>query len=183
LGLAAGYSHGYLNQIIMRILDIFFAFPMVLLAIAIAGILGPSMMNVMLSMTIVLVPYVARVAYTSTMVTRDMEYVEAARAGGAGTLRVLFREIVPNVFSSILVYCTTLFGNLIIVAAGLSFLGLGIQPPVPDWGIMCSDGRAVLGVAPHVATIPGFMILIMSVSLNLLGDGLRDALDPRLRNV
>jgi len=183
LGLTAGYSHGYLNQIIMRILDVFFAFPMVLLAIAIAGIMGPGMMNVMLSITIVLVPYVARVAYTATMLTRDTEFVEAARAGGAGTFRVLFREIVPNVFSSILVYCTTLFGNMIIMAAGLSFLGLGIQPPLPDWGIMCSDGRAVLGIAPHIATIPGVMILIASVSLNLLGDGLRDALDPRLRNL
>jgi ABC-type dipeptide/oligopeptide/nickel transport system permease subunit len=183
IGLLAGYSYGALNQIIMRVMDVFFAFPMVLLAIAIAGIMGPGMMNVMLSIAIVLVPYVARVAFSATMVIRDTEFVEAARAAGAGRLRVMFREILPNVFSPILVYCTTLFGNMIIMAAGLSFLGLGIQPPVPDWGIMCSDGRSVLSVAPHVTAIPGVMILIVSLSLNLIGDGLRDALDPRLRNI
>ena len=183
IGLVAGYSRGALNQIIMRIMDVFFAFPMVLLAIAIAGILGPGMMNVMLSIVIVLVPYVARVAFTATMVIRDFEFVEAAQAGGASRLRIMFREILPNIFSPIFVYCTTLFGNMIIMAAGLSFLGLGIQPPVPDWGIMCSDGRSVLGVAPHVTAIPGIMILLVSLSLNLIGDGLRDALDPRLRNL
>jgi ABC-type dipeptide/oligopeptide/nickel transport system permease subunit len=183
IGLLAGYSYGALNQIIMRVMDVFFAFPMVLLAIAIAGIMGPGMMNVMLSIAIVLVPYVARVAFSATMVIRDTEFVEAARAAGAGRLRVMFREILPNIFSPILVYCTTLFGNMVIMAAGLSFLGLGIQPPVPDWGIMCSDGRSVLSIAPHVTAIPGVMILIVSLSLNLIGDGLRDALDPRLRNI
>jgi peptide/nickel transport system permease protein len=183
LGLFAGYSKGYLNQIIMRIMDVFFAFPMVLLAIAIAGIMGPGMMNVMLSLSIVLVPYISRVAFTATMVIRDTEFVEAARAGGAGPFRVIFMEILPNIFSPILVYCTTVTANMVVMAAGLSFLGLGIQPPVPDWGIMCSDGRSVLGVAPHVAGISGVMILVVSLALNLVGDGLRDALDPRLRNI
>ena len=183
IGLIAGYSQGALNQIIMRILDVFFAFPMVLLAIAIAGIMGPGMMNVMLSITIVLLPYVARVSFSATMLIRNTEFVEAARAGGAGYFRVISREILPNILSPVLVYCTTLFGNMVVMAAGLSFLGLGIQPPVPDWGIMCSDGRSVIGVAPHVAAIPGMMILLVSVALNLVGDGLRDAMDPRLRNL
>lgn len=183
LGLFAGYYQGIWGEAIMRILDIFFAFPMVLLAIAIAAVLGPGMLNVMLAVNIVLVPYVTRVVYTATTVEARKEYVIAARAAGASNLELMFKEIMPNVLSPLIVYSTTIVGLMIVYAAGLSFLGLGIQPPAADWGRMTSDGRTVLTEGhPHVATIPGLMILLVSLAFNMLGDGLRDALDPHLKS-
>lgn len=164
----------------MRLLDVLFAFPLVLLAIALSAVLGAGLGNVMLAIGISLIPYMARVAYTSTVQESSREYVEAARAGGARTSEILFRELLPNVVSPLLVYATTLCGLMIVLASGLSFLGVGIIPPTPDWGIMTADGASVLleGRA-YVATIPGIAILVVALSFNLLGDGVRDALDPR----
>jgi peptide/nickel transport system permease protein len=181
LGLIAGYFKGVVGELIMRVLDVFYAFPTVMLAIAIAGIMGPGMMNVMLSICIVLVPYITRVVYTTTLVVSEQDFVEAARASGASDLQIVFGQILPNVLSPIIVYGTTTMGLQIVFASGLSFLGLGVQPPVADWGIMTANGRDVLQIAPHVSTVPGVLLLLVALSFNLLGDGLRDALDPRLR--
>ncbi|MFC4754457.1 ABC transporter permease [Dietzia aurantiaca] len=180
IGLIAGYLKGRVGATLMRLLDVLFAFPLVLLAIALAAVLGAGFGNVMLAISISLIPYLARVAYTSTIQESSREYVEAARAGGARTPEILFKELLPNVVSPLLVYATTLCGLMVVLAAGLSFLGVGIIPPTPDWGIMTADGASVLleGHA-HVATIPGFAILVVALSFNLLGDGVRDALDPR----
>ncbi len=181
LGLIAGFYRKGVGEVIMRVLDIFYAFPTVMLAIAIAGILGPGMMNVMLSIVIVLIPYITRVVYTATMVVSEEDFVQAARACGASDTRIIFSEVLPNVMSPVIVYGTTTMGLQVVFAAGLSFLGLGVQPPIADWGIMTASGRDVLSVAPHVSTIPGIVLLLVALAFNLVGDGLRDALDPRLR--
>jgi peptide/nickel transport system permease protein len=179
IGMAAGYSGGRWGELVMRVLDIVFAFPIVLFAIAIAAVLGPGLLNSMLAIGITLVPYMARVVYTATVQESGKDYVEAARAAGATRLEILGRQLLPNVLSPLVVYGTTLAGLVIVLAAGLSFLGVGITPPAPDWGVMTSDGREVLleGYA-HVATIPGLVILVVALAFNLLGDGIRDALDP-----
>jgi ABC-type dipeptide/oligopeptide/nickel transport system permease subunit len=179
LGLLAGYGGGILDQIIMRTLDVFFAFPMVLLAIAIAGILTPGVVTEILAITIVLIPYVGRLARTATLSVTAMPFIEAARAAGASRTALLLRYITPNVMPALLVYATTLIGLMIVVGSGLSFLGLGVQPPVADWGTMVSEGRTVLAAAPHVTLLPGLVIVAVSLAFNFLGDGLRDALDPR----
>ncbi|MEB3101761.1 ABC transporter permease [Ferviditalea candida] len=181
LGLIAGYSEK-LGELIMRTLDVLFAFPMVLFAIAIAAVLGPGMLTIMISIVLVLIPYMTRVVYVATVTEKTKEYVEAARAMGATKPEIIFKEIMPNVISGLIVYSTTLIGVMIVFGAGLSFLGLGIQPPFADWGKMTGDGMKVLTQgAPHVATIPGLVILIVSTAFNWLGDGLRDALDPHKR--
>lgn len=179
IGMAAGYSSGHWGEAVMRVLDIVFAFPIVLFAIAIAAVLGPGLLNSMLAIGITLVPYLARVVYTATVQESGKDYVEAARAAGATRLEILGKQLLPNVLSPLVVYGTTLAGLVIVLAAGLSFLGVGITPPAPDWGVMTSDGRQVLleGYA-HVATVPGLVILIVALAFNLLGDGIRDALDP-----
>jgi ABC-type dipeptide/oligopeptide/nickel transport system permease subunit len=181
LGLIAGFFGGTADMLIMRTLDVFFAFPAVLLAVAIAGVLGPGMLNVMLSITIVLVPYIARVAYMATVTVKNELFVDQARVCGARPWQILLHYILPNTLSPVLVYATTLVGIMIVLGAGLSFLGLGISPPTPDWGIMCSDGRNFLKVAPHVSAVPGIVLVLVAMSFNLVGDGLRDALDPKLR--
>jgi len=166
----------------MRILDVLFAFPSVLIAIAISAIIGSGMFTIMISICFVLLPYMTRVVYTSTLTEKTKEYVEAARTLGASEQEIIFKEILPNVVSDLIVYATTLVGAQIVFGAGLSFLGLGIQPPDADWGRMASDGMKVLTQgAPHVATIPGLMILLIATAFNWLGDGLRDALDPYKR--
>jgi peptide/nickel transport system permease protein len=180
IGLVAGFRRGKLGELLMRLLDVLFAFPLVLLAIALAAVMGAGLKNVMIAIAISLIPYMARVAYTSTVQESSKEYVEAARAAGASQPQLLVRELLPNVVTNLLVYSTTLAGLMIVVAAGLSFLGVGVVPPAPDWGIMTSDGAAVLLEGKfHVATIPGLVILVVSLAFNLVGDGLRDALDPR----
>ena len=181
LGLIAGFFGGKVDMLIMRTLDVFFAFPAVLLAVAIAGVLGPGMLNVMLSITVVLVPYISRVAYMATVTVKNELFVDQARVCGASPWQILFHYILPNTLSPVLVYGTTLVGIMIVLGAGLSFLGLGISPPTPDWGVMCSDGRNFLSVAPHVSAVPGAVLVFVAMSFNLLGDGLRDALDPKLR--
>ena len=181
LGLVAGFFGGKVDMIIMRTLDVFFAFPAVLLAVAIAGVLGPGMLNVMLSITIVLIPYISRVAYMATVTVKSELFVDQARVSGARPSQILFHHILPNTLSPVIVYGSTLVGIMIVLGAGLSFLGLGITPPRPDWGIMCSDGRNLLSVAPHVSAVPGIMLILVAMSFNIVGDGLRDALDPKLR--
>jgi len=181
LGLVAGFFGGKVDMLIMRILDVFFAFPAVLLAVAIAGVLGPGMLNVMLSITIVLIPYISRVAYMATVTVKNELFVDQARVSGARPYQILFHHILPNTLSPVIVYGSTLVGIMIVLGAGLSFLGLGITPPRPDWGIMCADGRNFLSVAPHVSAVPGVMLILVAMSFNIVGDGLRDALDPKLR--
>ena len=181
LGLIAGFFGGKADMLIMRSLDVFFAFPAVLLAVAIAGVLGPGMLNVMLSITIVLVPYISRVAYMATVTVKNELFVDQARVCGARPWQILFHHVLPNTLSPVIVYGSTLVGIMIVLGAGLSFLGLGITPPTPDWGIMCSDGRNFLSVAPHVSAVPGIVLVLVAMSFNLVGDGLRDALDPKLR--
>ena len=181
LGLVAGFFGGKVDMLIMRTLDVFFAFPAVLLAVAIAGVLGPGMLNVMLSITIVLIPYISRVAYMATVTVKNELFVDQARVSGARPRQIVFHHILPNTLSPVIVYGSTLVSIMIVLGAGLSFLGLGITPPRPDWGIMCADGRNFLSVAPHVSAVPGVMLILVAMSFNIVGDGLRDALDPKLR--
>ena len=181
LGLLAGYIGGWLDQVVMRVLDVFFAFPLVLLAIVIAGILDPGVGTLIISITVALVPYIARLVRTTTVSVKQEPYIEAARAGGATTPAILARYVLPNMLAPVIVYSTTLIGLMMVVGSGLSFLGLGIQPPDADWGTMVSDGRAVLKKAPHATAFPGFIIVIVSLAFSFIGDGLRDALDPRAR--
>lgn len=181
LGLLAGYAGGAVDHVIMRALDVFFAFPLVLLAIAIVGVIGPGMHNQMFALAVVLVPYSTRVVRTATLSVKPLEYVEAARALGASRGRLIGRHLLPNVLPPLLVYTSTLVGMMIVASAGLSFLGLGVQPPTPDWGVMVGNGRLVLYRAAHVATIPGIVIVVAALAFNFVGDGLREALDPRAR--
>jgi ABC-type dipeptide/oligopeptide/nickel transport system permease subunit len=179
LGLTAGFVRGLVDQIIMRCLDVVFAFPMVLLAIAIAGSMRPGVLTEILAITIVLIPYFARLARTATEGVTPMPFIEAARAAGGSPMTIMVRYVLPNVFSPVVVYATTLMGLMIVVGSGLSFLGLGVQPPTADWGAMVAEGRVVLRRAPHVTILPGCAILVVSLAFNFLGDGVRDALDPR----
>src|SRR5436309_393193 len=181
LGLVAGYREGLLDHLIMRVLDVFFAFPLVLLAIAIVGVIGPGVGNQMFALAVVLAPYSTRVVRTATLSVKPLEFVEAVRALGAGSGRVLWRHLVPNVLPPLLVYTSTLVGLMIVASSGLSFLGLGVQPPTPDWGVMVGSGRLVIYRAAHVATIPGVIIVVVALGFNFIGDGLREALDPRAR--
>ncbi|HEY1945209.1 MAG TPA: ABC transporter permease [Roseiarcus sp.] len=179
LGLLSGYVRGVVDQIIMRCLDVVFAFPMVLLAIAIAGAMQPGVLTEIIAITVILVPYFARLARTATESVVPMPFVEAARAAGGTPSAIMLRYILPAVFGPVIVYATTLIGLMIVVGSGLSFLGLGVQPPTADWGAMVAEGRVVLRRASHVTIIPGVAILIVSLAFNFLGDGIRDALDPR----
>lgn len=179
LGMLAGILRGIVDTVVMRSLDVLFAFPIVLFAIAIGGAMTPGIDTEILSITIILVPYVGRLARTATLGVMAMPYIEAARAAGGSPMAIALRYAFPNVLSPILVYATTLMGLMIVVGSGLSFLGLGVQPPTADWGAMVADGRIVLRNAPHVTLIPGIAILVVSLAFNFLGDGLRDALDPR----
>ena len=182
LGLTAGYFGGWFDQILMRIVDVVFAFPLVLLAIVIAGVLEPGVWTVILAISIALTPYIARLVRTTTLNVKQQPYVEAARAGGAGDTAIILRYILPNMLPPVLVFATTLIGLMMVVGSGLSFLGLGIQPPEADWGTMVAEGRGVLRKAPHVTIFPGVVIVLVALSFNFIGDGLRDALDPRRRS-
>jgi peptide/nickel transport system permease protein len=179
LGLVVGYFGGKVDQIIMRILDVFFAFPVVLLAILIAGALGPGMRNQIIAIIFILVPYMTRVVRTSVLITREQEFIEAARATGAGNLELILHEILPNVIAPLIVYATVLVGFMILVAAGLSFFGLGVSPPTSDWGYMVNSGKNLVSVAPHVVLMPSLVIIFVALAFNWVGDGLRIALDPR----
>ena len=179
LGLLAGFFGGWVDQVIMRTLDAFFAVPLVLLAIAIAGVLQPGVTTEIIAITVVLIPYISRIVRTSTLQVISQPYIEAATAGGANTWAIVFRYVFPNMISPVIVYATTLVGLMIVVGSGLSFLGLGVQPPDADWGTMVSDGRVVLKKAPHATIFPGLVIVLVALAFNFVGDGLRDALDPK----
>lgn len=182
LGLIAAYYERF-GQIIMRLMDILFAFPMVLLAIMLAFFMGPGLLNLVIALVIVLVPYNTRVVYVQALAERELGYVEAARAAASSDFRIMFGEMLPHVVAASVVYSMTIVGTIIVTAAGLSFLGLGVQPPTPEWGIMTSEGRTVLHIAPHASTLPGVAIFLLVIGFNLVGDALRDALDPRTRLV
>ena len=179
LGLVAGYRGGFADRLIMRLMDLMLAFPAILLAIAIVAVIGPGIDNVILAVCIVLVPQFARLVRASVLTVRETTYVEAARALGASDPRVLFYGILPNCTAPLIVQATLGMGTAILGAAGLSFLGLGAQPPAPEWGAMLAGGRELLLRAPWVMTFPGLAIFTVVLGLNLFGDGLRDALDPK----
>lgn len=178
-GVVAGYAGGRVNTLIMRGMDVFFAFPSVLLAIAIAGSLGSGIFNQMVVLIIVLIPPLCRVAETATSQVRTMDFIDAARASGAKTPSILFKHVLVNVMSPVLVYASTLVSASILLASGLSFLGLGVAPPTPDWGLMLSTLRQSIYVQPIVCAIPGVAILITSIAFNLVSDGLRQAMDVK----
>ena len=179
LGLIAGYRGGFADMLIMRLMDLMLAFPSILLAIAIVAVTGPGIENAIIAVSIVLVPQFARLVRSSVLTVREATYVEAARALGATEMRLLFYSILPNCTAPLIVQATLGLGTAILDAAGLSFLGLGAQPPVPEWGAMLSGGRELLLRAPWVMTFPGLAIFTVVLGLNLFGDGLRDALDPK----
>ncbi len=179
LGLVAGYAGGKLNTAIMRTVDVFFAFPSVLLAIAISGALGAGIVNSIVSLTIVFVPQITRVAESVTTGVRNMDFVDAARASGAGAFTIMRVHMLGNVLGPIFVYSTGLISVSMILAAGLSFLGLGTKPPEPEWGLMLNTLRTAIYVNPWVAALPGAMIFAVSICFNLLSDGLRSAMDIR----
>jgi len=181
IGLLSGFYGGRLDNLLMRCLDVVFAFPAILLALAIVATLGPSISNAMLAITVVAVPPFARLIRSAVLTLKAQAFVDAARALGAGDGRIVLRHILPNSVSTVVVYGTLEVGKTVVFAAGLSFLGLGIQPPNAEWGAMLAEGRQVLAVAPHVTTIPGVMIFLVTLGLNAVGDVLRDALDPRLQ--
>jgi len=182
LGAIAGYYGGKLDNIIMRIMDVFLAVPSILLAIAIVSALGPNLLNLMFAISISSVPGYARIVRSSVISIRDQEFIEAAKAIGADDFRIISKHIIPNALAPVIVQGTLGVAGAILSTAGLSFIGMGIQPPAPEWGAMLSGGRQYLRYAPHVTTIPGVAIVIIILALNLLGDGLRDALDPRLKS-
>lgn len=179
LGIVAGYFGGKTNMIIMRVADVFFAFPSILLAVGLAGALGAGVGNVLISLSLVFIPPITRVAEAATTQIRTQDYVEAARATGASAPRIIVGHVMTNVSSPILTYASSLIGLSIVLASGLSFLGLGISPPLADWGLMLNTLRQSIFLAPVNAVLPGGMILIASVCFNLLSDGLRTAMDVK----
>ncbi|MDR7856716.1 ABC transporter permease [Tissierella sp.] len=181
LGAIAGFYGGKLDNIIMRIMDIFLSIPSILLAISIVSALGPSMLNLMIAVGVSSVPSYARIVRASVLSIKDQEFIEAARAIGAKDSRIIIKHILPNSLAPVIVQGTLGVAGAILSTAGLSFIGLGIEKPAPEWGAMLSGGRQFLRDAPHVVAFPGIAIMITILSLNLLGDGLRDALDPRLK--
>ena len=181
IGLFTGYYEGWLDMIGQRLIEIMLAFPGILLALAIVAILGPGLRNAMIAVGISLIPSFARMVRGSVLTIKHEAYVEAAKSIGGGNVRVVFRHILPNVAVPILVLSTVGFAWAILIGASLSFLGLGAQPPFAEWGRDLSDGRNYLSIAWWISTFPGLAIMFTILSINLLGDGLRDALDPRLR--
>ncbi|GGB31973.1 ABC transporter permease subunit [Virgibacillus dakarensis] len=181
LGLISGFYGKWLDSIIMRICDVLFAFPGILLAIGIIAILGPGLENVIIAVAIFNIPSFARIVRSSAISIKSTVYVEATKSIGAVNARIIWKHIFPGTVSSIIVYITMRIGTAILTAASLSFLGLGAQPPSPEWGAMLSNGRDYLNTAPHVTIFPGLAIFITVLAFNLLGDGLRDALDPKIK--
>jgi peptide/nickel transport system permease protein len=180
LGIIAGYLGGRVNMLIMRLMDIFYAFPSVLLAIAISGALGAGLGNTIIALSIVFTPPITRLAESVTTQVRAWEFMEAARASGAGTLAIIRHQMIANVLGPIFVYATTLVSVSVIIASGLSFLGLGVSPPHAEWGLMLNTLRQSIYVNTWVPALPGVMIFLTSMAFNLLSDGLRDAMDVRL---
>ncbi len=180
LGTIAGFVGGAVDEVTMRVLDMLLAFPYLLLAIAIVSALGPGLGNTILAVGVWATPAFARVIRGSVLSVKEQEYVQAARAIGAGTGRILLRHVLPNCLSVMIVYSALYMASAILLEAALSFLGLGVQPPTASWGLMVSTGRDFITIAPHIATFPGLAIAVAVLGFNLLGDGLRDALDPKM---
>ena len=181
LGALAGFYGGKIDMVIMRLMDILLAVPSLLLSITIVSALGPSILNLMIAISISSIPGYARIVRSSVMTVRDNEFVEAARSIGANNWQIILTHIIPNCMAPIIVQVSLKVASAILSTSGLSFLGLGVKAPTPEWGSMLSGGRAYLRNAPHLTFFPGVMIMITILSLNLLGDGLRDALDPKLK--
>jgi peptide/nickel transport system permease protein len=179
IGLFAGYVGGWINMIIMRTLDVFYAFPSVLLAVAVAGALGPGMNNTIIALTLVFVPQVVRIAESVTTQVRGLDYIDAARMSGAGALSIIRVHVFGNVIGPVFVYTTGLISVSMILGSGLSFLGLGVKPPEPEWGLMLNTLRSAIYLNPWVAALPGAMIFVTSIAFNLLADSVRSAMDVR----
>ncbi|WP_134681065.1 ABC transporter permease [Paracoccus ravus] len=179
LGIVAGYIGGRVNTLIMRSIDVFFAFPSVLLAIAISGALGAGILNSLVSLSVVFVPPITRVAESVTSAVRSADYIEAARASGGNALTIMRVHVLGNVLGPIFVYASSLTSVCMILAAGLSFLGVGVKPPEPEWGLMLNTLRTAIYMNPMVAALPGLMIFVTSLCLNLLSDGLRSAMNVK----
>lgn len=179
-GVIAGFMGGTVNMMIMRVMDVFYAFPSILLAVAISGAMGGGMLNGLISLTVVFIPPLCRVAETATTQVRGLDFVEAARASGAGSASIIGTHILGNVLAPVFVYASGMVSVSILVASGLSFLGLGVAPPTPDWGLMLSTLRQAIYVNPIVCALPGIAILITSLSFNMLSDGLRQAMDVKM---
>ncbi|UTR16395.1 ABC transporter permease [Salipaludibacillus sp. LMS25] len=182
IGIVAGYYGKWIDTVLMRIMDVLLAFPSILLALAIIAVLGPSLNNVIYAVAIFSVPTFARIVRGSTLSVRKLEYVDAVRALGASDFRIIFKHILPNILSPIIVQATLSIATTVLAASGLSFLGLGAQPPTPEWGAMLSAGRNFMREAPHVALFPGLAIVLVVLAFNVFGDGLRDALDPKIKS-
>ncbi|WP_241083416.1 glutathione ABC transporter permease GsiD [Achromobacter xylosoxidans] len=180
MGVMAGYYNGWWERITMRISDVLLAFPGMLLAIGVVAVLGPSMVNVVIAVAVFSVPAFARLVRGNTLSIKNMTYVEAVRSIGASDLTIILRHILPGTISPIVVYGTMRIGTSIITAASLSFLGMGAQPPTPEWGAMLNEARADMVTSPHIAIFPAIAIFLTVLAFNLLGDGLRDALDPKI---
>ncbi len=181
IGTIAGYCGGIVDGVLMRLVDVLLAFPNLILALAIAGILGPSNINLIIALAAVGWVRYARIVRGSILSIKEKGFVESARAIGCSDMRIAIHHILPNILSPIIVLATLNMGTIIISIAGLSFLGLGIQPPTPEWGVMLNEGRPFIESAPHLMIFPGLMIMITVLAFNFLGDGLRDVLDPRLK--
>ena len=181
LGLVAGYFRGRIETAIMRLMDVILAFPSLLLALGLVAILGPALINAMIAIAVVLLPHFVRLTRSSVMVEKDKEYVIASRLAGAGHMRLMLNTILPNCMAPLIVQATLSFSTAILDAAALGFLGMGAQPPTPEWGTMLAEAREFILRAWWVVTFPGLAILITVLAINLMGDGLRDALDPKLK--
>jgi len=181
LGLLAGYFRGWVDALIMRVMDIILAFPSLLLALVLVAILGPGLFNAMLAIALVLQPHFARLTRAAVLSEKNREYVTSAKVAGAGNLRLMFVTILPNCLGPLIVQATLSFSNAILEAAALGFLGMGAQPPTPEWGTMLARAREFITSAWWIVTMPGLAILITVLAINLIGDGLRDALDPKLK--
>lgn len=181
LGLVAGYFGGWVDIVIMRVMDVILAFPSLLLALVLVAILGPGLDNAMIAIALVLQPHFVRLTRGSVMTERGKDYVQAVRTAGAGPIRIMLKTILPNCVAPLIVQATLSFSNAILEAAALGFLGMGAQPPTPEWGTMLAEAREFILRAWWVVTFPGLAILITVIAINLMGDGLRDALDPKLK--
>lgn len=182
LGAVAAYYGGQVDNIIMRVMDMFTAIPGTLLALAIVAALGANMINLLIAITISSIPGFVRLIRSTVLTVVESEYVEAARACGAKDGRIILKHVLPNAIGPIIVQTTTSISGMILQASGLSFIGMGVQPPTPEWGAMISESREFMRLYPHLMVFPGVCIILAALSFNLLGDGLRDALDPRLKD-
>lgn len=182
LGALAGFYGGTVDNIISRIMDALMCIPAILMALCIIAALGPGLVNLMIAITVSQVPGFTRLIRSVILTLRDSDYVEAARSCGTSDARIIYKHIIPNALGPIIVQATMAMADMILTAAGLSFIGMGIAPPTPEWGTMLSEGREQILNAPHIITFPGLAIVFSALSFNMLGDGLRDALDPRLKD-